>query len=148
MDKKEEAIEYLKNAKDAHLKWVKKAKDLVFSNLDLSEKIIPVNSTECEFGKWFLKEGRGLLLLNEVSDLKKIEFLHKELHEIYETIFNIYYLKNKKSFIGKLFGVKRKISEEDLNKSKKSFNKMVLISEKLLKEIEFLEQIVIKINKF
>jgi len=146
MNNKEEAIEYLENAKISHLEWVEKAKDLVFSNLDLSEKIIPVNSTECKFGKWFFNEGRELLLLEEISDLTEIESLHKELHEIYEIIFNIYYLKNKKSFIGNLFGIKRKIDSEDLNKSKKSFNKMVLVSEKLLKEIEVINQILIKIS--
>ncbi len=54
--KKEEIITHLRAAKSAHIKWLQKAK-LLINGVDIEEDAIPVNSTECKFGKWFYTNG-------------------------------------------------------------------------------------------
>lgn len=50
-------LEHLRGAKAVHIKWTQKAK-LLISGLSIKEDAIPVDSTECKFGKWFYGEGQ------------------------------------------------------------------------------------------
>jgi len=49
---KEEILSQLRVAKAAHVSWVQRAK-LLIEGFTINETSIPVNSTECQFGKWF-----------------------------------------------------------------------------------------------
>jgi hypothetical protein len=135
-------LEHLRAAKAAHIKWVQKAK-LLISGLPIKEDAIPVDSTECKFGKWFYGEGQKLNAMpnNSLDCMTKIETLHFELHDIYLKIFKIYFNKPQKGFMSKVFGNKKKeLSADELSDAKQHYDDMESISRELLDEIGRLER--------
>ncbi|MEA2072492.1 MAG: CZB domain-containing protein [Campylobacterota bacterium] len=146
---KENVLEHLRSAKTAHIKWVQKAK-LLINGVDVKEDSIPVDSTECNFGKWFYSEGQILNALsnNPLECMQKIESLHFALHDIYLSIFNIYFAEEKKAgFFSKLFGGKRKeLSQAELTLAQDYYGKMEGISKELLDEINRLERRLIAVS--
>jgi len=146
---KEQVLEHLRAAKAAHIKWVQKAK-LLINGLDIDEGAIPVDSTECKFGKWFYSDGQILNALsnNPMECMQSIESLHFNLHDMYLKIFRIYFSEEKKAgFFAKLFGMKRKepsASEKQLANS--YYEEMEQISRALLDEINRLERRLIAVS--
>ena len=136
---KETTLKELADAKQAHVKWVKRAKSLI-DGFPIEKESIPIESTHCQFGKWFYSEGLKLNVFPNMNSLGIIEDLHKELHIIYSKIFQLYFEKENKSFIGKMFGSKKKISEEEKAKAKEYYSELEVISKKLLNEIARVER--------
>lgn len=146
---KEEVVSHLRAAKAAHIKWVQKAK-LLISGLDVEEDAIPVNSTDCKFGKWFYSDGQMLnsLANNPVEAMANIENLHFKLHDVYLKIFNIYFNKAKGGFFTKLFGLKRKnVTELEAKIATEYYVDMENISKELLEEINRLERRLIAVSE-
>ena len=146
---KEHVLEHLRSAKAAHIKWVQKAK-LLINGLDVKEDAIPVDSTECKFGKWFYSDGQVLngLTNNPQESMAKIEKLHFQLHDIYLQIFNIYFNKPKLGFFAKLFGNKRKdLGASEITSAKNFYEEMEQVSRDLLDEINRLERRLIAVSE-
>jgi hypothetical protein len=147
--KKDEVLGHLRAAKAAHIKWVQKAK-LLINGLDVNENAIPVDSTECAFGKWFYSDGQILNALsnNPMECMQHIETLHFNLHDIYLKIFSIYFSEDKKAgFFAKLFGVKRtepSASEQEL--AHQYYLEMEKVSHELLEEINRLERRLVAVS--
>lgn len=139
---KEHVLDHLRAAKSAHIKWVQKAK-LLINGVDVQKDAIPVDSTECKFGKWFYSDGQKLNALsnNPLECMTKVEQLHFELHDIYLSIYNIYFNKPKKGFLSKLFGVRKiDITSFEVDKAKEFYGNMEDVSKELLEEINRLER--------
>ncbi len=138
---KADILGHLRAAKAAHINWVQRAK-LLISGFDVNEESIPVNSTECKFGKWFYSDGQILNAIrnNPADSMQNIEQLHFQLHDIYLNIFKIYYDTEKKGFFSKLFGSKKKVSESESAMAAQYFEQMEEISKKLIEEINMLEK--------
>ncbi len=144
---KNEVLTQLRAAKAAHINWVQKAKMLI-EGFKIDEKSIPVNSTECQFGKWFYSDAQKLNALqnNPLECMTEIEQLHFKLHDAYMKIFKLYYDTEEKGFFSKLFGSKKKISEEAKRFAKDYFAEMEDISRKLIDEINRMERRIIAIQ--
>jgi len=146
---RKDIIEHLRAAKSAHIKWVQKAK-LLINGLHVEEDNIPVDATECKFGKWFYSEGQILNSLSNIpsEEIESIEELHSKLHDEYLEIFNIYFNKSKASFLCKIFGLKRRnISDEEHESARNFYNNLEIISKDLLKEINILEKKLIEVSE-
>lgn len=147
--KKEEVLGHLRAAKAAHIKWVQKAK-LLINGVDIDENAIPVDSTECAFGKWFYGDGQILNALsnNPLECMQHIEALHFNLHDIYLKIFSIYFVKDKKAgFFAKIFGVKKRgPSEEERDSAQRYYVEMAQVSQELLDEINRLERRLVAVS--
>ncbi len=146
--KKEQVLEHIRSAKSAHIKWVQKAK-LLINGVSVTEDSIPVNSTECNFGKWFYSDGQLLNSLsnNPIECMQKIEKLHFDLHDIYLQIFNIYFNRPKTGFFAKLFGKKRVITDIEANQAKEYYKELEKVSQVLLEEINRLERRLIAVSE-
>jgi hypothetical protein len=74
---KQEIPSQLREAKAAHVNWVQHAKMLI-SGLEMKEEAIPVNATQCKFGRWFYSDGQALsgLRNNTSEQMAEIEQLH------------------------------------------------------------------------
>lgn len=138
---KEVVLSQLRAAKAAHISWVQRAKMLI-EGVSMDEKAIPVNSTECQFGKWFYSDGQSLNTLrnNPVECMSEIEDLHFKLHDIYLQIFKIYYENDKKGFFAKLFGNKRKVSDAEQAKARDYFDEMNAVSKELVEVLNRMER--------
>jgi hypothetical protein len=140
---KEDLLEHLKEAKEAHIKWLQKAKMLI-SGVDLKENAIPVNAKECPFAKWFYSEGQ---LLNKLSNnplecMMNIEKLHLELHDKYLNIFEIYFSKKRKrGFLLRFLGISAEmVSDEEQERAQEYYKHLREISQEFLAEISRLER--------
>ncbi len=134
-------LEQLRAAKAAHINWVQRAKMLI-SGLKVEEDAIPVNSTQCQFGKWFYSDAQKLNALpnNTFDCMSEVEKLHFELHDIYLNIYKIYYDMESQGFFSKLFGKKKKISEDASKLAKEYFTSMQEVSKKLIDQINLMER--------
>ena len=147
--KKSDVLEQLRLAKTAHISWVQRAK-LLISGFAIEEDAIPVNCTDCHFGKWFYSDGQVLagMSTNPIECMKKIETLHFKLHNEYLNIFKIYYVVRKKSFFNNFFNFNTRRSPNDAEKelAKNYYDSMEQISNSLLNEIGLLERGIIAIS--
>ena len=141
---KNEVLDHLRAAKTAHIKWVQRAK-LLINGFEIQKEAIPVDSTECQFGKWFYSDAQKLNALsnNPLECMAQIEALHFKLHDTYLQIYKIYF-KEKQSFFAKIFKP-NKISDLELEKAQKLYDEMESISKQLLDEINRLERRLIAI---
>ena len=141
--KKDEILQHLRSAKQSHVRWVQSAK-LLINGMDISENSIPINYTDCKFGKWFYSDAQMLhgLPNNPLESMSKIENLHMRLHDTYLKIFNVFFGK-KRGFLSRLFNKKKNISQEELEKAKKYYEELEQISKELLEEINTLERRII-----
>ena len=144
---KENILEQLRKAKAAHISWVQRAKMLI-EGFTINETSIPVNSTECEFGKWFYSDGQRLndIRTNPIESMTEIEELHFKLHDVYMHIFKIYYDTEKKGFFSKVFGKKKKVTKEDAALARKYFDDMDGISKELVKALNLMERRINVVN--
>ena len=144
---KEEILDQLRKAKASHISWVQRAKMLI-EGFTINETSIPVNSTECAFGKWFYTDGQRLndIRTNPIESMTEIEELHFKLHDIYLNIFKIYYDTKKKGFFSKMFGKKKKVSDADATLAREYFNEMDAVSKDLVKALNLMERRITVVN--
>lgn len=144
---KSEILEQLRAAKAAHINWVQRAK-LLISGFQIDESSIPVNSTQCQFGKWFYTDAQKLNAMqnNPMECMSTIEQLHFDLHDIYLNIYKIYYETESKGFFSKIFGKKKKINEDAKELAKKYYQNMEEVSKKLVAEINRMERRIVAIS--
>ena len=145
---KDQVLDQLRAAKAAHISWVQKAK-LLIEGFDIDKSSIPVNSTECKFGQWFYSDAQKLNALrnNNLECMATVEELHFKLHDDYMKIYKLYYSMDNQGFFAKLFGKKRKITEDTTRLAKEYYSQMEGVSKKLLAEINRLERRIIAIPK-
>jgi len=110
--KKIDVLKNIRVARRTHIQWVDRAKSLV-NGLEVKKEQIPLEVTECSFGKWFYCDGQILLSFFKEEAISKLDDKHKELHDIYMKIFKIYFPEPKGSFLAKLFKKRVKVSPQD-----------------------------------
>ncbi|MBN2894302.1 MAG: CZB domain-containing protein [Campylobacterales bacterium] len=137
--KRDETLLHLREAKKAHIKWVHRAKALT-EGFPVEKDAIPMDSTDCAFGLWFYGEGQALGMLPNMDCFKEIELKHNALHDTYMKIFKIYFGEFNRSFLSKLFNLKKQISAVEQQAAADYFAQLKKISDELLVLIERLER--------
>ncbi|MBU0633365.1 CZB domain-containing protein [bacterium] len=129
-------------AKSSHVRWAQRAK-LLIKGLDIQKDDIPIDSKECEFGKWFYGDGQKLSALSSRQEecISKIEQLHNDLHEKYLNIYNIYFGNHKQGVLSKFFKIRQEVSIHDITKAKEYYDKLEEISNELIAQINLLERL-------
>lgn len=137
---KEELITRLRDARRGHKKWVGYALSLI-EGVPLDKGQVPLNSTECEFGKWYHGDGQSL---RDIPGFKEIDSYHDALHKTYMEIFVLLFGedKEKKSFWGGLFGSSHKSSDEKRKLAMQKYNKLSDQSDVILDKLEQLEKVI------
>ena len=137
-----EKIDVLKNiraARRAHTEWVDKAKSLV-NGLEVKKEQIPLEVTQCKFGKWFYCDGQILLSFFTEEAIEKLDIKHKELHDVYMKIFKIYFPVEKSSFLASLFKRQHKITASDENTALAYLKNLEEISKELISFLNIIEK--------
>ena len=135
---KQKVIELLRTAKKAHIQWIVRAQALT-NGLSIEKDAIPMDCTECVFGKWLYSDGQDITAMPGMDIMKEIERTHFDLHTEYLEIFTLYFPTRELSFFAKLFSRKYKISEQDQEKAKLHFKNLRMISNELTNKIDRLE---------
>ena len=136
---KENILNELRSAKVAHLKWVQRAKSLI-SGMPVEKEAIPLDYTDCVFGKWFYSVGQEIALMPGMSVMDAIGEKHTALHNMYFKIFQIYFGNSTMSFFSKLLKMKKKISPAEEEMALQYYNDLEGISKELLEMIGRLER--------
>lgn len=141
-----EKIEVLKSiraARRAHTQWVDKAKSLV-NGIPVKKEQIPLEVTECSFGKWFYCDEQILLSFFTEEAIGKLDNKHKELHDVYMKIFKIYFPEDRSSFLASIFKRKIKISAQDENMALAYLRNLEEVSKEMVSFLNIIEK---KLNK-
>ncbi len=131
------ALENLRRAKGAHIKWRAYAQALV-SGVAVDEEKIPVEHTNCAFGKWYHNEGKEQL--GHLAGYEAIYTPHEMLHEIYKQIFNVLHSEGATGVFKRLFSSKASREHQRLGIARTYMEELVGVSETLLKALDILEQ--------
>lgn len=115
---KRKALQLLRLAKTAHLKWLGYAIEFI-NGQTVAESKAPALHTDCEFGRWYYGEGRELL--GYLEHYLLVDEAHRIMHGICRDIFA---------------GVKR----GDIITAKAGLQELVQSSQSLLDAIELLAQ--------
>ena len=130
-----EIIQKLRKAKMSHKRWVGHASAMI-EGIPIEKDQVPINYTDCNFGRWYYDEGQNLSSLDE---FKEIEDSHTELHNIYMEIFKILFEQKKVSFFSKLIGKSSKLSDQDKQLARAKFRTLEEVSRQILKSLDALE---------
>lgn len=129
------ALQQLRKAKSAHLRW--RAYAMVLSaGYAVEEGQLPLRETECQFGCWYYGEGQ---LLKDLPAFKAIEAPHQELHAIYQDIFQQLFNQEEPSFWKKLLGSKSNNPRPE--ELEEQLSRLTECSKAMLEELDALEQI-------
>lgn len=119
----------------------KRAKYLI-DGFKIKEDAIPIKSTECDFGKWFYGDCQDLCVLqnNPQESIDNIEKLHFKVHDIYYNIFRIYYGKENRSYLRKVFGKHKKVTNEEIVLGKEHYQELESVSKELIEALTVMEK--------
>ncbi len=138
---RKDILERITTASLAHSKWVRRAKHLI-ENMPVTSGMIPIDSTECEFGKWFYTEGlkyKNMPQLRAILD--KIDRLHEEVHNIYLDIYKIYFVELKRSWLmSKILDSYKEPSLEQQKTAYRHYIRLEDVSVLLMKEFDLFER--------
>ncbi len=137
---KNDMISMLRDAVRTHKQWTENALSLI-KGIPLDKKLVPINSTDCEFGKWYYGEGQNI---RSMPGFKEIEDLHGELHDTYREIFVILFgeIEETASFFSRLFGQSHKMTNENRQVAMNKYNKLHDQSEQITKQLIQIEKMV------
>ena len=134
-------VKKLEEARNAHIKWVKRAQHLV-EGLPLDEGMIPVDSTACHFGEWLHSDGFRLKLLKSFAPLiEEIDALHMKLHSVYLSIYKIYFMDTKRVWLLKaILGERKEVPVYKQQEARELHRHLEDISSQLLQSLAKLER--------
>lgn len=136
---KENVIELLQKAKKAHIQWVVRAQALTLG-LPIQKESVPMDCTECVFGKWLYSDGQKISAKPGMDMMKEIEAKHFDLHTAYLNIFSIYFPDVKKSLFAKIFSSTHKVSAQAQAQAQEEFKVLKGISVELTEMLNRLER--------
>ncbi len=137
---RDEVLEQLRTGRAVHTGWLQKAKQII-DGFTINETSTPISSTECPFGLWFYTDGQRLNKIrnNSPQNMKNIETLHYNIHEIYQDIYYIYYAGKSRGFFSSKFG-KRKVNDKDIELAKSHYQLMREATDELIGEFTRMER--------
>jgi hypothetical protein len=140
---KEEMLAKVTAAKKTHSANMQKAL-LLSKGIPLEGEQVPVSYKECAFGKWLYGDEETIRSALGNAEFDEIERLHQAWHEEYMKIFDLYYGNTKQGFLGKLIGMKPKLSEMDKERANAYSVDLKDVTWTLVKKLEGVEK---RINK-
>jgi len=137
---KNDIVSRLRYAVRTHKHWTENALSLI-KGVPLDKKLVPINSTDCEFGKWYYNEGQNI---RNLPGFKEIEDLHSELHDTYREIFVILFgeIEQTPSFFSRLFGHAQKTTDENRTVAMKKYSQLQTQSQQITKQLVQIETLV------
>jgi len=133
-------VSMLRDAVRTHKQWTENAHSLI-KGVPLDKRLVPINSTDCEFGKWYYSDGQNI---RNMPGFKEVEKLHGELHNTYREIFAILFgeIEQTPSFFSRLFGHTHQMNNDNRKIAMNKYNKLHDQSERITKQLIQIEKMV------
>lgn len=131
---KTEFISIIRSAKQSHKRWVENAHSLI-EGIPLDKSQVPVNSTDCQFGKWYYGDGQAL---KPMVNFREIEEHHDALHHTYREIFVLLFEEKEKSIslFSRLFGRSHKSPVKNQKLAREKFNLLEQQSKTIIQKLD------------
>jgi hypothetical protein len=127
---KNKILDHLNTARISHIAWVDKAQSLVYGSTSISKNQLPLEATNCNFGRWFFKTGQILFCIMSEKLVKSVEEKHEELHNSYLKIFQIYFEQKQESSL--LLRQPKNITPSSQQEAEEELRNLENISEELI----------------
>jgi hypothetical protein len=135
--KKEEVVQQIQSAIKAHETQLQISRFMAYGMEIKDGSEAALDGHACQFGQWFYKNMRWLERFFGDTTIQEIEKLHALWHNENQKIYDLYYKKNKKGLLGKLFGSSG-IEDGDLDRAKAYYADLKKISDELIKRMKTL----------
>jgi hypothetical protein len=99
------------------------------------ENPTPTNKEECNFGKWLYGDAKEIQNILGLQFYDNIELMHGFWHSEYQKIYEIFYDVEKNSILKFLFGNRKNVKPEMLQKAKEYYKELQAITKNLLKAL-------------
>jgi len=135
----------LRDAKRAHIGWVSNARAII-EGMPLQKEQVPINETECTFGKWYFGDGQ---MLSHLREYQAISESHEKLHGQYLEIFTLLFQNNHKektTLFQKLFGSTSDAGDEHRNQAREKFHFLKETSMEISKKLDALEGVILAMD--
>lgn len=132
----EKCLQQITRAKSAHLRWRAYAQALL-AGQEIEEGQLPLEHTECQFGRWYYGAGQALSTL---PAFRAIESPHRQLHQISLDLFRLLEHGETPPFWQQLLGFKKKSDAKKTALIQQQATQLTRVSAELLKALDTLEQ--------
>ncbi|WP_430461275.1 CZB domain-containing protein [Thalassolituus sp. LLYu03] len=132
---KDQILNQIRRAKTAHLRWRAYAMALS-SGYEVEEGQLPLQPTDCQFGCWYHGAGQQLAALPEFT---AIDRPHRDVHRIYQDIFEQLFERAEPSFWQKLLGSKTSLNARNSLAVEKQLQQLNDASRVMLDALDTLE---------
>ena len=107
---KKQILHAIEHAYEYHVEQMEKVTLLVEGNK--VKNPTPRMKNECDFGKWLYGDASRIKRLLGLQFYKDMELIHEFWHIEYEKIYDLYYRDDEDGLLTKIFGNRRRLSEE------------------------------------
>ncbi len=108
---KKQILHAIEHAYEYHVEQMEKVTLLVEGNK--VKNPTPRMKNECDFGKWLYGDASRIKRLLGLQFYKDMELIHEFWHIEYEKIYDLYYRDDEDGLLTKIFGNRRRLSEEE-----------------------------------
>ena len=141
---KEESLQAIRDARDAHLSQIKKIEALL-NGEELNEPTV-VSHKKCAFGSWLYSRDNHVEDILGAQFYDNIELMHTKWHGEYSRIFDIFFVNRKTGFFAKVLGFSR-IDEKELDRAKLYYSELKSTTETLLGTLASCERRIQALNE-
>ena len=103
---------------------------------------------ECEFGKWLYGDASRIKKLLGIQFYNEMEIIHEFWHIQYEKIYNIYYNDTEDGLLTKLFGNRRRLSEEEREEVREYYKELSRATDDLLDALSASKRRIIALKEY
>lgn len=108
----------------------------------------PRMKDECEFGKWLYGDASRIKRLLGIQFYNEMEIIHEFWHIQYEKIYNIYYNDEEDGLLTKLFGNRRKLSEDEREEVRGYYKELSRATDDLLDALSASKRRIIALKEY
>ncbi len=128
---KEDILTQLREAKTAHVQWLSGALALV-SGAAAEPEHVPVQHTQCAFGKWYYGGGTRL---SRLSAYKAIDVAHEDLHHTYAEIYQTLFIEQRRPWPLRLLARRPLLKLSQSTQNDALIERLIAASKRLLESI-------------
>ncbi len=130
---KQETINAIEHAREAHIKQMAKVESLIEGKH--VDNLTSVSKMKCEFGQWLYGDKERVKNILGVQFYENLDMIHEAWHIQYAKIHAIFMHEKDEGFFSKFFGI-HKINDLELERSKVYYKELEHITKDLLRVLD------------
>ena len=130
---KEETLNAIEHAREAHMEQMDKIKFLI-EGKDV-DNLTPISKVKCQFGQWLYSDTEKMKRILGVQFYENLDTIHEAWHTQYAKIHAIFVSEEGKGFFSKIFGT-HKVNALEQEKAKVYYKDLEQATKNLLRALD------------